>query len=89
MIDYTNDDCGDYWHNKKRQPLINVGVIGHWTDLGEPELYPALHCPDTGGYAEGSEADAHNIFNFRWIRGIYKGYVSNNEELRPLRGLTA
>ena len=83
MIDYTNDDCGDYWHDKKRQPLINVGVIGHWTDLGEPELYPALHCPDTGGYAEGSEADAHNIFNFRWIRGIHRGYYRNSVQQRP------
>ena len=83
MIDYTNDDCGDYWHDTKRQSLINVGVIGHWTDLGEPELYPALHCPDTGGYAEGTEADAHNIFNFKWIRGIHRGYSRNSVQQRP------
>jgi len=83
MIDYTDDDCGNYWHDTKRQALINVGVIGHWTDLGEPELYPASHCPDTGGYAEGTEADAHNIFNFKWIHGIHRGYSRNSVQQRP------
>lgn len=78
MIDYTDDSCSDYWHHNKRQPLIEKGIIGHWTDLGEPEMFNP-----GGGYAAGTHADAHNIFNFRWIRGIYKGYVSNNEELRP------
>lgn len=78
MIDYTNDSCSDYWHDNKRQSLIDKGIIGHWTDLGEPEMFNP-----GGGYAVGTHADAHNIFNFRWIRGIYKGYVSNDEEPRP------
>ncbi len=54
MLDYTNDSCGRYWHDTKRQPLLNAGVIGSWTDLGEPELYPALYCQNAGGYADGS-----------------------------------
>jgi alpha-glucosidase len=39
MIDWTQDAAGDYWHDLKRQPLIADGVIGHWIDLGEPEMY--------------------------------------------------
>jgi alpha-glucosidase len=31
----------------------------------------------------GTHADAHNIFNFRWIRGIYKGYLSHDVQRRP------
>jgi alpha-glucosidase (family GH31 glycosyl hydrolase) len=83
MLDYTNDSCGKYWHDAKRQPLINAGVIGHWTDLGEPELYGAMFCRNAGGYADGSEADAHNMFNFKWLRSIYAGYSRNNVQKRP------
>jgi alpha-glucosidase len=83
MIDYTNDSCSDYWHDAKRRHRINEGVIGHWTDLGEPEMYPAIGCPDTGAYADGAEADAHNVFNLKWLRGIYRGYSRNNVEQRP------
>ncbi|NOZ25378.1 MAG: DUF5110 domain-containing protein [Nitrospirae bacterium] len=78
MIDYTDDSCGAYWHDMKRKALIDLGIMGHWTDLGEPEMY------DPGsGYSAGTQADAHNIFNFRWLRSIYKGYVRNNESRRP------
>ena len=78
ILDYTNDACSEYWHNTKRKPLIEMGIIGHWTDLGEPEMYNS-----GSGYSVGDHADAHNIFNFRWIRGINKGYAVNNESQRP------
>lgn len=78
MIDYTSDSCSQYWHDSKRQPLIDKGVIGHWTDLGEPEMYNP-----GAGYSVGRHIDAHNIFNFRWIRGIYEGYLVNDVQTRP------
>ncbi|MEN8180174.1 MAG: TIM-barrel domain-containing protein [Pseudomonadota bacterium] len=78
MIDYTNDACGAYIHDNKRQALIDQGVIGHWTDLGEPEMFDP-----NSGYAVGDHADAHNFFNFRWIRSINEGYLRNNNSLRP------
>ena len=37
MLDFTSAAAGDYWHDLKRQPLVDIGVLGHWTDLGEPE----------------------------------------------------
>lgn len=78
MLDYTNDECSQLWHDAERQKLIDAGVIGHWTDLGEPEMYRS-----EAGYAAGTQADAHNIFNFRWIRGIYAGYLRNHGQQRP------
>lgn len=77
MLDYTNDACSRYWHDTERQKLIDAGIIGHWTDLGEPEMYRS-----EAGYAAGTQADAHNIFNFRWLRGIYAGYLRNNVQQR-------
>ena len=78
MIDYTDDACGAFWHDDRRQPLVDLDVVGHWTDLGEPEVFS-----DAAGYTAGTHRDAHNIFNFRWIRSIYDGYRRNDVERRP------
>ncbi len=84
MIDWTNPAGSDYWHNLKRQPLIDMGILGHWTDLGEPEMYT----PD--GYYYGaisqdlnSEQDNHNLYNFRWSESIARGYQRNQVQQRP------
>ncbi|WP_299018512.1 TIM-barrel domain-containing protein [uncultured Photobacterium sp.] len=79
MIDWTNASAGDEWHDWKRKPLIDMGVIGHWTDLGEPEMYNP-----NGVYTDGrSQNDVHNIFNFKWLESIYNGYQRNETEVRP------
>ena len=78
MIDYTNDACGDFWHDTKRQALIDDGVIGHWTDLGEPEMYRGDSC-----YGGGTHADIHNLFNLSWLEGINRGYARSGGTQRP------
>ena len=84
MIDWTNDAAGDYWHDSKRQPLIDMGVLGHWTDLGEPEVYdPAawyFGFPQLGLHAQ---PDIHNLYNFKWIESIARGYARNGAMQRP------
>jgi alpha-glucosidase len=86
MIDWTNDDASAYWHDWKREPLIEGGIIGHWTDLGEPEVFDA----DAwySGIADDDEvlhshADVHNLYNFLWSKSIYDGYVRNENTQRP------
>ncbi len=87
MIDWTQDAAGDYWHDLKRQPLIDKGVIGHWIDLGEPETYGDQQGqPDwTGGILPGkhAHADYHNLYNFKWAQSIARGYTRNNVMRRP------
>jgi len=78
LLDWTNAKAAEYWHQQKRLPLILDGVMGHWVDLGEPEMYPR-----GGRYAGGSEADVHNIFNLKWIEGIFRGYQKFTPEKRP------
>ncbi len=78
MFDYTNDECCRFVHDTERQKLIDAGIIGHWTDLGEPEIFDPQSI-----YAVGNHADAHNIYNFRWISGIYRGYIRNRVPRRP------
>jgi alpha-glucosidase len=83
MIDWTQDAAGNYWHDTRRQPLINDGVIGHWLDLGEPEMY------DSGDWVSGvlpgknSHGDYHNLYNLKWAESIARGYTRNSLTQRP------
>jgi alpha-glucosidase (family GH31 glycosyl hydrolase) len=86
MIDWSNDEAGAFWHDWKREPLIEDGVIGHWTDLGEPETYnnwawywgiPGDHKP------LHQHGDVHNLYNLKWSQSIYEGYVRNGRTQRP------
>ena len=83
MMDWTQDAAGDYWHDLKRQPLINDGVMGHWDDLGEPEMY------NRNDYVAGilpdkhAQADYHNLYAFKWLQSIARGYTRNKVDRRP------
>ncbi len=86
MVDWTNDAAGAYWHDLQREPLIDDGIVGHWTDLGEPRNYD----PNAWywGYPEHSpplhgHADVHNLLNLLWSRSIYEGYARNGRDQRP------
>lgn len=82
MIDWSNIDATSWWHDNIRTPnLIQKGVVGHWTDLGEPEKYSPDACYN-GSAANVDHRighiDVHNIYNLMWAESIYKGYVRNH-----------
>ncbi|MDX3001762.1 glycoside hydrolase family 31 protein [Kribbella solani] len=83
MIDWTQPAASTYWHNTQRQPLVDAGVMGHWLDLGEPEMYDSNDW--TAGLLAGkhAHADYHNLYNLEWARGIAKGYADNAVQQRP------
>lgn len=87
MLDWTQDAAGAYWHDQKRQPLIEAGIIGHWIDLGEPEQYGnQAGQPDwTAGVVPGKHghADYHNLYNFKWAQSIADGYARHQVARRP------
>lgn len=79
MIDWTNPEAAKYWHDWKRAPLIDMGVMGHWTDLGEPEIYNGKGIY----YQDKTHPEIHNIYNYRWIESIYNGYQAHGITQRP------
>jgi alpha-glucosidase len=83
MIDWTQDAAGDYWHDTKRQALIDDGIIGHWLDLGEPEMYDPNDW--TAGVLPGkhAHADYHNVYNLLWAESVARGYERNEVAQRP------
>jgi alpha-glucosidase (family GH31 glycosyl hydrolase) len=84
MLDWTNSSAADYWHDLKRQPLVEMGILGHWTDLGEPETF-SLDARYHGFPKLGLHAhrDIHNIYNFKWVEGIARGYARHGNARRP------
>lgn len=83
MIDWTNDDAGDYWHQTKRKPLVDMGVVGFWTDLGEPEMFYSgafYHGVEDGKHAH---SDIHNLYNLKWIESIARGFQKSGSTQRP------
>jgi alpha-glucosidase (family GH31 glycosyl hydrolase) len=80
MLDYMDEEFADFWHDWKRQPLIEAGLIGHWTDLGEPETATENGTFDKGRF---QQAEIQNIFNRRWSEGIVRGYRRHGLKQRP------
>ncbi|WP_369434088.1 TIM-barrel domain-containing protein [Psychromonas sp. MME1] len=79
MFDWTNKKGRDFWHDYRRQALIDAGIVGHWTDLGEPEM----HNPYFKYSKELDHEMIHNSYNIEWLQGIYDGYLRNTPEKRP------
>jgi alpha-glucosidase (family GH31 glycosyl hydrolase) len=85
LIDWSNPEARDFWHDWKRQPLVDMGVLGHWTDLGEPEMFNAWAVyrgfPEIGD--KNRQADVHNVYNLLWNKSIFDGYIRNGVNQRP------
>jgi alpha-glucosidase (family GH31 glycosyl hydrolase) len=80
MIDWLATDATAAWHDWKRQPLIDMGIAGHWIDLGEPEMVAP-------GFRYGpdnlTDPQVRNSYNLLWAESIREGYRRNAPEKRP------
>lgn len=83
MIDWTNTAGADYWHDVKRQPLVDLGILGHWCDLGEPEMYSRASWFAHGAGGGHRELDVHDLYSLDWIESIARGYARHHVERRP------
>jgi alpha-glucosidase len=84
MLDWTDLAAGNYWHDRKRQPLVEMGVLGHWTDLGEPEDFsPDAYYRGFPRLGVHAQADVHDAYNLEWLASIARGYARHHEGRRP------
>jgi alpha-glucosidase len=84
MLDWTSPAAGNYWHDVKRQPLVDLGVLAHWTDLGEPDPFsPTAWYAGFPARGLHGEADVHNLYSFEWAASIQRGYARHGVAARP------
>lgn len=53
---------------KKYSQMLDSGIEGFWTDLGEPEKVP-----EDLKYGKYAEQDFHNYYNFYWSKALFEG----------------
>lgn len=86
MLDYSNQAGTDFLFDWKYKPLLDIGVQGLWTDLGEPEAFEASawYAGTNDEYGGGNtQYDVHNLYNFLWSKSIYDGMLRSGMTLRP------
>jgi alpha-glucosidase (family GH31 glycosyl hydrolase) len=85
MVDWTNEAGAAFWHDRVRQPLIEAGVFGHWTDLGEPEMVaPNSWYAGLPGLELHDQLANNNIYNLLWAKSIFLGYERSGVTQRPV-----
>jgi len=83
-LDWTNARARQFWHDNRRKFLTDIGVVGHWCDLGEPEINQ--YAPNAFYQGIGdlhSHNEIHNLYGFFWMQGIAEGYARNGTPARP------
>ncbi|MEA5571957.1 TIM-barrel domain-containing protein [Calothrix sp. UHCC 0171] len=86
MVDWSDRAAGEWVHNNRRFPnLVQKGILGHWTDLGEPEKYDGNACYEgievTAGKRKNQHGDIHNLYNLFWNQSIYEGYFRDRQKI--------
>ncbi|HOF00699.1 MAG TPA: glycoside hydrolase family 31 protein [Spirochaetota bacterium] len=79
VFDYTNPAANFSLWNKSYKPLMNQGIGGLWTDLGEPE--GVYH---TTRFKMGIEDDIHNQYNYYWSKMLYENIKREYPDRRPV-----
>lgn len=61
----------------KYSEMLESGIDGFWTDLGEPEKAPA-----NTKYGKFIEQDFHNYYNFYWSKALFEGVKKHYPDKR-------
>lgn len=78
LVDFTNPDAADWW-GAYQQKVIDIGVRGFWTDMGEPawsneEASDRLNMK----HAAGMHDEIHNIYGFTWDKAVTEQFKKRN-----------
>ncbi len=82
VVDFTNPEVSDWW-GTYQQKVIDDGVRGFWTDMGEPawsneestdRLYMQHH--------DGMHAEIHNVYGLTWDKVVTEQFEKRNPNTR-------
>jgi alpha-glucosidase (family GH31 glycosyl hydrolase) len=70
-FDFLNPDARRWWFTKIK-PLVDDGIAGFWTDLGEPEQDRRSDYL----YSGRRESEIHNVYNLLWHQALADGFAT-------------
>jgi len=82
VVDFTKPEVADWW-GKNQQKVLNDGVRGFWTDMGEPawcneesteRLFMKHHL--------GMHAEIHNVYGLTWDKVVTEQFEKRNPNKR-------
>lgn len=82
VVDFTNPEVADWWGNYQ-QKVLDDGVKGFWTDMGEPawsneESTDRLNMK----HHLGNHAEIHNVYGFTWDKVVTEQFEKHNPNQR-------
>lgn len=82
LVDFTKPEAADYW-GKLQQKVVDQGVDGFWTDMGEP-AWSNLDAPDRlfMKHHAGPHAEIHNVYGHTWDRLVTAQWRKRNGNRR-------
>lgn len=82
LVDFTKPAAADYW-GKLQQKVVDQGVDGFWTDMGEP-AWSNLDAPDRlfMKHQAGPHAEIHNVYGHTWDRLVTAQWRKRNGNRR-------
>ncbi|MCX6219728.1 MAG: DUF4968 domain-containing protein [Bacteroidia bacterium] len=82
LVDFTNPEVADWW-GKYQQKVLDDGVRGFWTDMGEPawsneestdRLFMKHHL--------GMHNEIHNVYGLTWDKVVTEQFEKRNPNIR-------
>jgi alpha-glucosidase len=82
VVDFTNPEVADWW-GTYQQKVLNDGVRGFWTDMGEPawsneEDVDRLNMK----HHAGMHNEIHNVFGLTWDKVVTEQFEKRNPNKR-------
>jgi alpha-glucosidase len=82
VVDFTKPEGADWW-GKNQQKVLNDGVRGFWTDMGEPAW-----CNEESAerlfmkHNLGMHAEIHNVYGLTWDKVVTEQFEKRNPNKR-------
>lgn len=82
VVDFTRPGAADYW-GELQQTVVDHGVDGFWTDMGEP-AWSNLDAPDRlfMQHEAGPHAEIHNVYGHTWDEIVTDQWRKRNPNRR-------
>jgi len=76
LSDFTHEPTREWWI-ERYETLLDAGVHGFWTDLGEPEAHPS-----DMQHAAGPADAVHNPYNMLWTQTVHEAFTAQRPNRR-------